>query len=139
VEYVGLALRVSFRLSSPGSNSDDDAARAVLTAILGAARPGGHAELVGMAKRKATSRSRPPAPLPRVDQPLGDLREMIEAARARVASMANTELTLLYWRIGRKIHAEILSGERAPNGEAILATLSQQLAAEYGRGERGRS
>jgi hypothetical protein len=87
-----------------------------------------------MAKRKGISRSQPPAPLPRVDQLLGDLRGMIEAARARVASTANTELTLLDWRIGRKIHAEILSGERAPYGAAILATLSQHLAAEYGRG-----
>ena len=47
---------------------------------------------------------------------------------------ANAELTLLYWRIGRRIHSEVLSGERAAYGEAIVATLSQQLVAEYGRG-----
>ncbi len=59
---------------------------------------------------------------------------MIEAARARVAAAANAELTFLYWRIGRRISEEILSGERGRYGEAILATLSQQLVAEYGRG-----
>ena len=81
-----------------------------------------------MAKRKALSLC------PRPDKLLGDLREMIESARARVAATANAELTLLYWRIGRRIHSEILSGERATYGEAIVATLSQQLVAEYGRG-----
>jgi predicted nuclease of restriction endonuclease-like (RecB) superfamily len=63
-----------------------------------------------------------------------DLRRLIEEARARVASSANAELTLLYWRIGREIQAEILSGKRANYGDEILATLSQQLVAEYGRG-----
>jgi predicted nuclease of restriction endonuclease-like (RecB) superfamily len=59
---------------------------------------------------------------------------MIEEARVRVATAANAELTLLYWRIGRRISEEILSGERARYGEAIIATLSQQLVTEYGRG-----
>jgi len=87
-----------------------------------------------MAKRKNLSISKPPASVPRADQLLGDLRQMIEAARSRVATAANAELTLLYWRIGRRIHSEILSGERARYGEAIVATLSQQLVGEYGRG-----
>jgi predicted nuclease of restriction endonuclease-like (RecB) superfamily len=92
-----------------------------------------------MAKRKAVSHSGPPAPTPRVDRLLGDLRQMIEEARARVATAANAELTRLYWRIGQRIHAEVLSGERAPYGEAILATLSQQLVADYGRSYSAKS
>jgi predicted nuclease of restriction endonuclease-like (RecB) superfamily len=87
-----------------------------------------------MAKRKIPSIAKLAAPLPRTDQLLGDLRQMIEAARARVATAANAELTLLYWRMGRRIHSEILAGERAPYGEAIVATVSQQLVADYGRG-----
>jgi predicted nuclease of restriction endonuclease-like (RecB) superfamily len=87
-----------------------------------------------MAKRKAASRAGPPAPAPQVDQLLGDLRQMIEAARARVATAANSEMTLLHWRIGRRIHTEILGGERAAYGKAIVATVSQHLVAEYGRG-----
>jgi hypothetical protein len=59
---------------------------------------------------------------------------MIEAARARIATAANFELTLPYWRIGRRIQSDMLSGERAAYGEAIVATVSQQLVAEYGRG-----
>jgi predicted nuclease of restriction endonuclease-like (RecB) superfamily len=69
-----------------------------------------------------------------VDQLLGDLREMIEAARARVATAANAEMTMLHWRIGRRIHTEILAGERAPYGKAIVAMVSRQLVTDYGRG-----
>jgi len=86
-----------------------------------------------MAKRKATTASRPPAPVLKANHLLGELRQMIEAARARVAAAANIELTLLYWRSGQRIHSEILSGERAAYGETILATLSQQLVAEDGQ------
>jgi hypothetical protein len=53
---------------------------------------------------------------------------MIEEARVRVATAANAELTLLYWRIGRRTSGKILSGERARYGEAIVAALSQQLS-----------
>lgn len=59
---------------------------------------------------------------------------MIEAARARVGTAANVELTLLYWQVGRRIPSDVLSRERAVYGEEILATLSQQLVAEFGRG-----
>jgi len=86
-----------------------------------------------MAKRKAPP-APSPAPILSADRLLGELRELIEAARTRVATAANIELTLLYWRIGRRIHADVLSGDRAPYGEEILATLSRQLVADYGRG-----
>jgi predicted nuclease of restriction endonuclease-like (RecB) superfamily len=42
--------------------------------------------------------------------------------------------TLLFWRIGRRIHHEVLGSERAAYGEQIVATLSRQLAMDYGRG-----
>lgn len=42
-------------------------------------------------------------------------------------------LTLLYWRVGQRINAEILQGERAVYGEQIVATLSRQLSIDYGR------
>ncbi|HKI20754.1 MAG TPA: PDDEXK nuclease domain-containing protein [Isosphaeraceae bacterium] len=87
-----------------------------------------------MAKRKAPLVSRIPATAPRADELLGEIRQLIESARLRAAFAANTELTLLYWRIGRRIHSEVLSGERARYGEAIVATVSQQLVADYGRG-----
>lgn len=65
---------------------------------------------------------------------LGDIRALIEASRQRVASTVNAELTLLFWRIGQRIHTEVLAGQRAGYGEEILPTLADQLARDYGRG-----
>ncbi|EPO6701615.1 MAG: DUF1016 domain-containing protein [Cupriavidus sp.] len=38
---------------------------------------------------------------------LGDIRVLIEAARQRAASTVNSELTMLYWRIGQRIHTQV--------------------------------
>lgn len=65
---------------------------------------------------------------------LTDLRELIHSARHRVATVANTEQTLLYWRLGRRIANENLTDGRAEYGKQILATLSQELMEEFGRG-----
>lgn len=62
------------------------------------------------------------------------LRTLIQAARSRVATAANAELTLLYWQIGRRLLVENLGGGRAEYGRKILVTVSQQLEAEFGRG-----
>ena len=43
-------------------------------------------------------------------------------------------MTTLYWRIGRRIRAEVLQGERAGYGEQIVASLARQLEADHGRG-----
>jgi hypothetical protein len=61
-----------------------------------------------------------------------DIRRMIDDARSRVAAMVSTELTLLYWRIGKRINEELLKGERADYGAAIVATVSRQLVKEFG-------
>ncbi len=92
-----------------------------------------------MAKRTVASITRPRTLARQADQLLGELRQMIDSARARVATAANSELTLLYWRIGRRIHSDILSGERAAYGEAIVATVSRQLVVEYGQNFRSKS
>jgi predicted nuclease of restriction endonuclease-like (RecB) superfamily len=57
---------------------------------------------------------------------------MIEETRAAVAVTVNAGLTMLYWRIGGRIHQEVLKGKRADYGRQILATLSQRLEHEYG-------
>lgn len=62
---------------------------------------------------------------------LGDIRALIEAARKRAASAVNSELTMLYWRIGQRIHTQVLEGRRADYGEVVL-TLAAQLVREYG-------
>jgi len=65
---------------------------------------------------------------------IGDLRTLIEGARQRAAVAVNQELVLLYWKIGQRIHTELLQEERAAYGQQIVGTLSQQLTASYDRG-----
>ncbi|MGE8230286.1 Putative nuclease YhcG [uncultured Comamonas sp.] len=64
---------------------------------------------------------------------LGDIRALIEAANQRAALAVNTELTLLFWRVGLRIHTEVLAGQRAGYGEEILPSLAAQLVRDYGR------
>jgi predicted nuclease of restriction endonuclease-like (RecB) superfamily len=65
---------------------------------------------------------------------LADLRGLIENARTRVVVAANQEQTLLYWDIGRRIREDVLQERRAPYGKQIVATVSQQLTIDYGKG-----
>jgi predicted nuclease of restriction endonuclease-like (RecB) superfamily len=76
---------------------------------------------------------------PDVTALLGDLRRLINEARERAAIAVNRELTLMHWHIGDHIRRDILQEERAPYGERIVATLSRQLTAEYGRGYEHKS
>jgi hypothetical protein len=39
---------------------------------------------------------------------------------------------MLYWRIGQRIHTQVLEGRRAEYGEEVLPTLAAQLVKEYG-------
>jgi predicted nuclease of restriction endonuclease-like (RecB) superfamily len=64
---------------------------------------------------------------------LSDLRQLIDATRQQTTVAVNMGLTLLYWRVGKRINAEVLQGERATYGEQIVVTLSQQLTNDYGR------
>jgi len=63
-----------------------------------------------------------------------EIRALIEQARRQTAANVNMGLTLLYWRIGKRIRLEVLDSERAAYGEQIVVTLSRQLVADYGRG-----
>ena len=45
-----------------------------------------------------------------------DIRQMIGEARRSVATTVNAGLTLLYWRIGKRIVDEVLGKERAAYG-----------------------
>lgn len=105
-----------------------------------------------MAMRKSATLAKPPAarrkPLvpavPAVpgapaapstaDALLSDLRELILQARQAAAAAVNLSLTMLYWRVGRRIREDVLGAQRADYGGQIVATLSRQLTSEYGRG-----
>jgi predicted nuclease of restriction endonuclease-like (RecB) superfamily len=65
---------------------------------------------------------------------LGDLRQLIEQSRSQISIAVNSALSLLYWRIGRRIQHEVLQGERGAYGEQIVSTLARQLESDYGRG-----
>lgn len=65
---------------------------------------------------------------------LADLRGLILAAREQVARAVDSGLVTLYWHIGRRVRQDILKEKRAEYGAEIVATLSRQLEAEFGRG-----
>jgi predicted nuclease of restriction endonuclease-like (RecB) superfamily len=65
---------------------------------------------------------------------LADIRALIVEARRQTTVAVNMGLTLLYWRIGQRIHREVLGSERAAYGEQIVVTVSRQLVGDYGRG-----
>lgn len=67
-------------------------------------------------------------------QLLDDIRHLIQAGRDRIAQTVNTELVLLHWHIGDRIHRAILNKERAGYGEQVVEALGKVLTAEYGRG-----
>jgi len=65
---------------------------------------------------------------------VGDVRNLIDAARGRTASAINIAQTALYWRIGQRVQEEILGGQRADYGEHVVASLATALERDYGRG-----
>lgn len=86
------------------------------------------AELHGKSDLFAKSDNLPPIP----EELLGDIRKLIQETRSAVATTVNVGLTMLYWRIGKRIREEILKGHRAEYGKRIIVSLSRQLIQEYG-------
>jgi predicted nuclease of restriction endonuclease-like (RecB) superfamily len=78
--------------------------------------------------------AKPLAPAQPAGRLLSDIRSLIEQARQEVARTVNSGMVGLYWSIGKRIREDILQKRRAEYGEQIVATLSAQLTAEYGRG-----
>ena len=82
------------------------------------------------ARKTSVASASPQAP----EQLIGDIRGLIEQSRQQLASVVNSALTQLYWRIGQRIRSEVLQGERAAYGEQIVSALARQLSSDYGRG-----
>ena len=53
------------------------------------------------------------------DKLLGEIRQMIEEARAAVAATVNAGLTMLYWRIGGRVGQEVPRGARVEYGKRL--------------------
>ena len=63
-----------------------------------------------------------------------EVRELILTGRQQVAQAVNMGLTLTYWRIGARIHRDVLKHKRAAYGREIIQTLAGKLVAEFGAG-----
>ena len=73
-------------------------------------------------------------PVQLADTLFHELRSLIEETRSSVAVTVNSALTMLYWRVGKRISKELLQEERAAYGAEILPTLSAKLLRDFGRG-----
>jgi predicted nuclease of restriction endonuclease-like (RecB) superfamily len=63
------------------------------------------------------------------------IREIVERARVRVYSVANSVLLESYWQIGKLIVEDEQAGaQRAEYGKSTLRNLADQLTFEYGKG-----
>lgn len=72
--------------------------------------------------------------LPKELELMAEFRELIGSARMRAASALNSEQTLLYWQLGRRIVTEQLTDGRGAYGKEVLKKLSSQLVNEFGNG-----
>jgi hypothetical protein len=87
----------------------------------------------GLMRRTQTAEPEPPTVVDEASL-FADLRVLIQLARQRVATVANATQTLLYWHVGRRLLNVNLQDGRAAYGKRILATVSQELRAEFGEG-----
>ena len=62
------------------------------------------------------------------------IKNLIEQTKNNVAVAVNSSMTMMYWHIGKLINDEILQNKRAEYGKEIVATVSQQLIKQYGKG-----
>jgi hypothetical protein len=63
-----------------------------------------------------------------------EISRLIMEARQRTALAINSELSQLYWTIGKRIQSEILKHDKPVYGEQTIKLLSEQLTIEYGKG-----
>jgi len=68
------------------------------------------------------------------EQLFKDVTLLIEQSKQHVAQTVNATLTFLYWKIGKRINADVLQNKRAEYGKQIVASLARQLETTYGKG-----
>ena len=62
-----------------------------------------------------------------------DVSQIIERRKNSAFSIANSQVVLMFWEIGKYINSVILGMERAEYGKKIVVTLSRRLVAKYGK------
>ena len=66
---------------------------------------------------------------------VSDVKSIIESAQKRAFQSVNAVLVMRNWLLGKRIVDEELSGERTDRyGKEIIASLSDELTKEYGKG-----
>ena len=63
-----------------------------------------------------------------------DIKSVLEEARNKVYSAANSAMVLAYWNIGKLLFEASGENERSAYGKNLLGTISKQLTEEYGKG-----
>ena len=59
--------------------------------------------------------------------------KIIDFRKNNAMAYANSEITLMYWEMGKFISDNLLNGERASYGKKILPTMSAKLQTTYGK------
>jgi len=62
-----------------------------------------------------------------------ELSKLIDQGHSKVLLQVNSEMTILFWQVGKRINDFILDHRRAEYGKLIVVTLSRQLEERYGR------
>jgi hypothetical protein len=63
-----------------------------------------------------------------------DIKQLIYLSKQKVLTTINSEISLLYYEIGKKINKEILKYKRAEYGKKVIKELSKDLTKDYGTG-----
>jgi predicted nuclease of restriction endonuclease-like (RecB) superfamily len=63
-----------------------------------------------------------------------EIKSLVVSSKQQVARTINSTLTLLHWNIGKRIQTELLKSSRADYGSEVVANLSKDLTANFGRG-----
>ncbi|MCF6270578.1 MAG: PDDEXK nuclease domain-containing protein [Melioribacteraceae bacterium] len=63
---------------------------------------------------------------------LSEINSLIIESKQQVVTTVNSVMSMLYWRIGKRINDEILKEKKANYGEQIVSSLSKKLVSDYG-------
>ncbi len=62
------------------------------------------------------------------------ISNMIIKTKENIRYNLNSEMVVLYWKIGKKIREDILNNDRADYGKEVIRELSDKLKSGYGKG-----
>jgi predicted nuclease of restriction endonuclease-like (RecB) superfamily len=69
-----------------------------------------------------------------IDNLYTSISALIQQSKSRIAVSVNSELILLYYKVGQHINKDILNENRADYGKAIINNLSKKLTENFGKG-----